>query len=126
MSRFVNDRLTSDADSCRPHGIAFPVDPHHVNERMAAQQGLLLCSPQNYPPFDIALLTMIFRDKKLDNPPVRKLIVRPQDRLPFLRELKRMNITAASLFPGLEGFARSLAAELRIKMFGERSRQNVI
>jgi hypothetical protein len=52
MSRFVNQRLASEGDSCGPYGIVFPVDPHYVNERMAAQQGLLLCRPQNRPPFD--------------------------------------------------------------------------
>jgi hypothetical protein len=120
MSRFANERLASETDSGSPNGIVFPVDPHHVNERMAAQQGLLLCRPQNRPPFDIALLTMICRDREAVSPPVRKLIVRPQDRIEFLKQLRRMNITAASLFPGLEGFAQSLAAELKIKMFEER------
>lgn len=119
MSRFVNERFAGEAGSPSPRGMVFPVDPHQVNERMAAQQGLLLCSPEHYPPFDIALLTMIFNDTNSDTPPVRKLIVRPQEQIAFLKELRRMNITAASLFPGLEGFAHSLAAELRIKMCEE-------
>jgi hypothetical protein len=120
MSHFVNERLASDADSSGPNGIVFPVDPHYANERMAAQQGLLLCRPQNRPPFDIALLTMICRDRNANGPPIRKLIVRPPDRIEFLKQLRRMNITAASLFPGLEGFAQSFAAELKIKMCEER------
>lgn len=122
MSRFVNGRLVTEADFREPHGVAFPVAPRRVNERMAAQQGLLLCRPPNEPAFDIALLTMILHDKNADNPPVRKLIVRARDRITFLRELRRMNITAASLFPGLDGFAQSLAAELKIKMFEEKER----
>jgi hypothetical protein len=122
MSCFVNERLVAEADSQRPRGMAFPVAPQHVNERMAAQQGLLLCRPPNEPAFDIALLTMILHDENAHNPPVRKLIVRPQDRITFLRELKRMNITAASLFPGLDGFAQSLVAELKIKMFEEKEK----
>jgi hypothetical protein len=101
--------------------MVFPVDPHHVSGRMAAQQGLLLCSPQHYPPFDIALLTMILQDKDADSAPVRKLIVTPQEQMTFLKELRRMNITAASLFPGLGGFAHSLAAELKIRMSEERN-----
>ncbi len=32
----------------------------------------------------------------------------------FLEELRRMNIHSASLFPGLDGFARSLAVNLDI------------
>ena len=120
MSRYVNERLAGETAFCNPHGVVFPTHPNRVNERMAAQQGLFLCSERNYPPFDIALATMIMHDKNPDKPPVRKLIVRPQERIEFLKQLRRMNITAASLFPGLEGFARSLAEELEIKMFEER------
>jgi hypothetical protein len=45
--------------------------------------------------------------------------VRPQEQIEFLKRLRKMNITTASLFPGLEGFARSLAAEPKIKMLEE-------
>ena len=62
---------------------------------------------------------MIFHDNNSDNPPVRRLIVRPQEQIEFLKRLRKMNITTASLFPGLEGFARSLAAEPKIKMLEE-------
>ena len=120
MSRYVNELLAGKAAIGNPRGVAFPTHPKRVNERMAAQQGLFLCSDQNYPPFDIALLTMIMHDDKPDRPPVRKLIVRPQEQIEFLKQLRRMNITAASLFPGLEGFARSLGEELEIKMYEER------
>jgi len=120
ISRLASERLAGEAHSDGPLGIVFPVDLHHVNERMVAQQGLHLCSPQCSPPFDIALLTMVFRDENPDTSPIRKLIIRPQNRIPFLKELRRMNITAASLFPGLEGFGRSLAAELEIKMVDEK------
>jgi len=35
-----------------------------------------------------------------------------------MRELYRMNITNASLFPGLDGLARSIAVELEIVWSG--------
>ena len=120
MSRYVNELLAGKAAIGNPRGVAFPTHPKRVNERMAAQQGLFLCSDRNYPPFDIAVLTMIRHDDKPDIPPVRKLIVRPQQRIEFFKQLRRMNITAASLFPGLEGFVRSLGEELEIKMFEEK------
>jgi len=120
MSRFVNERLACEADSSDAPVRVVPADPKHVNERMAAQQGLFLCNLSLHAPFDIALLGMIIRDDKPDKPPVRKLVVRPQERIAFLKQLRRLNITSASLFPGLEGFARSLATELKIKMFEER------
>jgi hypothetical protein len=119
ITGLLNERLVGQPQSNDPCGIVFPVDPHFINERMAAQQGLHLCSTQPDFPFDVALLNMIFKDESSERSPIRKLIVRPEDRVRFLRELKRMNITAASLFPELEGFGRSLAAELQIKMFEE-------
>jgi hypothetical protein len=120
MSSRVNELMASEADSYDAPVRVFPAAPKRVNERMAAQQGLFLCNPSFHAPFYVAVLSMITRDDNPDRPPVRKLIVTPQQRIEFLKELRRMNITAASLFPGLEGFTRSLADDLRIKMFEER------
>jgi hypothetical protein len=39
---------------------------------------------------------------------VRKLLVDADLRLKFLKKLRAMNIHRASLFPGLDGFGRSL------------------
>jgi hypothetical protein len=41
-------------------------------------------------------------------PVVRKLLVDADLRLRFLKKLRAMNIHRASLFPGLDGFGRSL------------------
>jgi len=43
-----------------------------------------------------------------DNPLVKKFIIPASLRLEGVRRLRNMNITAASLFPGLDGFSRSL------------------
>ncbi len=71
----------------------------------------------------------------LEAPPERKpeiqlLVIWPKARLDLLRELHRMNISHATLFPGLDGFARSLSnvAELHASsnadasggLFGDR------
>ncbi len=39
---------------------------------------------------------------------VEKIVIEPQGKLDILRELARMNVHAAALFPGLDGLARSL------------------
>jgi hypothetical protein len=47
------------------------------------------------------------------NPPqVFRFTIPGELRVRTLRELKRMNINRASLFPGLDGFAKSLSFEL--------------
>jgi hypothetical protein len=42
------------------------------------------------------------------------LRIAPEGRLHLLKELHRMNISAESLYPGLDGFARSLIVRAEI------------
>jgi hypothetical protein len=43
---------------------------------------------------------------------LEKLVISEKARNEILKELYQMNITRASLFPGLEGFAKSLGPRL--------------
>lgn len=43
-----------------------------------------------------------------------KLIVPAEQKIPFLRKLRSMNITANSLFPGIDGLGRSVAELLKL------------
>jgi hypothetical protein len=47
---------------------------------------------------------------------VSRVVLKKHHRIHFLEELRRMNIHSASLFPGLDGFARSLAVNLDISL----------
>lgn len=85
-----------------------------INARQAAQQGLFLLSLQPDRDFCSSLLGMMTTPDIVKNPVLRKLIVEPCARIDLLRELKRMNLTAAALFPGLDGFARGLRINLEI------------
>jgi len=121
VSNYSNDilrkQLAGEESSEDPKNmIVVPATPKRENERMAAQQGVFLCNLNLVYPLDSALMRMIKCDDKSDKPPVRKLIVGPRQQIPFLRELKRMNISAASLFPDLEGFTRSLGEWLEIQV----------
>jgi hypothetical protein len=90
----------------RPPIIVAPVEPFHASERMTVQQGLFLCSSSLSLPFEQSLAWLLGR-KEGKNILVRFEIM-PQVRAPLLTELDRMNVTEATLFPGLDGFARSL------------------
>lgn len=92
--------------------IVILANPFRMNERLAAQQGVFLTNLSHYD-FTISLLEMI---APLDKPVVRKLVVSPSARLGLLRELQRMNITGASLFPGLDGFSQSLKVNLELEL----------
>jgi hypothetical protein len=76
--------------------------PKILNERMLAQQGLFLVSNVIDEPFE----------KTLHPESYHVLEIAKDLRLPGIRQLNRMNITSTSLFPGLDGFCRSIKFEV--------------
>jgi hypothetical protein len=98
------------------------VDPAQLNARMVAQQGFFLCKLFHQATFSIILMGMMSNPKVADEPTVpdhpvvRRLILKRELRIPFLKYLRTMNIHRASLFPGLDGFGQSLKLDLEIKV----------
>jgi hypothetical protein len=90
----------------RPPIIVAPVEPFHTSERMTVQQGLFLCSSLLSLSFEQSLAWLLGHGE--GEAKLIRFEVMPQVRAPLLTELDRMNITEATLFPGLDGFARSL------------------
>lgn len=90
--------------------------PMRLNERMLAQRGHLLCSLRNdnVAPFSAVFLGMLIQPSVVDRQVVSKIVIDKGRRISFLEKLRQMNIHSASLFPGLDGFARSLAVTLDI------------
>ena len=91
--------------------VATIVDPKRMNERVAAQQGVFLTNLSHDEEFCVSLMRML-ADSLPQLPPIWKIVMRTAERFVVLRELRRMNITRASLFPGLDGFASSLRLDL--------------
>jgi hypothetical protein len=110
------------------------LEPERMNERISIQQGLFLF------PCDIAssfeknlaatfdVTTEVFQEKEIPydkdewmilNSPKRvnivKIIIPRGSHRWALHDLQRMNVTSATLFPGLDGFARSLYFQLRVQ-----------
>jgi hypothetical protein len=92
------------------------IDPLKTNERIATQQGVLLCNLYHEAMFNLMLNAMIIHPEPPDLPVVRKLEVEWNHRITFLKNLRAMNIHRASLFPGLDGFGQSLRLDLEIKV----------
>lgn len=81
------------------------VNPFQLDERLTIQKGVFLY------PCDIGVsfegnLRAMQGHKEPQN--VRKLVIADNDRLKALKNLHAMNISRATLFPGLDGFAQSL------------------
>lgn len=96
--------------------VILPVVPLKSNQRLLVQQGLFLCSS--------AALKGSFKNNMLSykknaedmQENVYKIIIDNRIRTEVLYELNFMNINRASLFPGLEGFAKSLKHEISYKL----------
>jgi hypothetical protein len=81
--------------------------PYRIHERHSIQQGTFLCPGDVTISFKDNLLVHL--NKKTNGPIIRKLIFAKEfDKKAALEDLRRMNVTRATLFPGLDGFAESL------------------
>jgi hypothetical protein len=87
------------------------VNPYRLNERLTVQQGVFLM------PGDLTLtLESNLASMSLPHGSIRRVDVElgRDTRKEFLLNLYRMNISRATLFPGLEGYAESLRTRLAI------------
>ena len=88
------------------------VNPYRRNRRLSIQAGVFLCPGRIDIPFEDNLIGLL--DDQIPGSVFCKLIVEVSsiERNEILKHLQRMNVYRASLFPGLEGFARSLETTL--------------
>ena len=94
-----------------------PVRPFRMNERLTIQQGLFLCANNPLLGFRRCLAALLVHGRRRNLPSdqwLHKFVVAPEARLDVLRVLDKMNINAATLFPGLDGFCRSMRTTTQI------------
>jgi hypothetical protein len=75
------------------------MNPLEPNDRMAAQQGILLCHLLPEAPFFTTLMRMMIFPETVRRPVIRKLEIDTRHRTEFLDRLRAMNIHKAPLFP---------------------------
>jgi hypothetical protein len=78
-------------------------NPMRLNERLTLQQGTFLCPGDITVSFETNLRAAA---KVKDN--VHKIVIKKPCRTNALARLRKMSIDSTTLFPGLDGFARSL------------------
>jgi hypothetical protein len=98
------------------------VDPRQASQRMAAQQGMFLWKMYKDVPFFDQILISMIRKSMQQQPVIKKLKLGKNLRIEFLQTLRSMNIHRASLFPGLDGFGKSLSTNLEIEVANESQR----
>ena len=113
-----DDFRTHFLDFRKPKSFVAPVNPFRQNERLTAQQGLFLC------PGDISksfMANMSAMSKTAAKDQVVRIPVAATIKPVAIQELRRMNITSATLFPGLGEFAESLGDWLALNLpFNEK------
>jgi FRG domain-containing protein len=96
------------------HKFVYPVSPFRLNERLTIQHGTFLCQGDISVTFEDNLAALQDSNARpTENSFIKfKLTLSRDERITFLQELYRMNMTKASLYPGLQGFAESLRTRL--------------
>lgn len=92
----------------------YPVNPFRLNKRLSVQQGLFLL-PGDITKSFIENLKATFGDFEETKKYLWRVKVTPnkeEDRNKILGKLKDMNISNEALFPGLDGFAKSVGEGL--------------
>ncbi len=118
--RYLNEIILAEG-SDNPIIVIAP--PLRLNERINIQQGQLLTNLRHDISFSTALLGMLVRPTVAEEQVVSRIVLKRDQRIHFLEELRRMNIHSASLFPGLDGFAKSLAVNLEIAVANQVEQQ---
>jgi hypothetical protein len=95
------------------HEVVWVGEPMQMDRRLVAQSGMFALPGLLDRPLD-----QILDGYATDAPLMQKLLLPPSIRDEAMRTLYRMNITHASLFPDLDGLARSLAFELEMVWSG--------
>jgi len=85
----------------------YPATPFHLNERLSAQQGTFLCAGSVGANFQDNLFACV--GDQLPVPyKIVPLLFSDEEKRNALNDLRRMNISQTTLFPGLGGFSESL------------------
>lgn len=87
-----------------------------MDRRLVAQSGTFIIPGVLNKPLD-----QIIGNYEASEGLLQKLVLHPSMRAEAMQALYRMNITHATLFPDLDGLARSMAYELEMSWIGYES-----
>ncbi len=122
----VNEILAVTATDKQDTGIIV-VEPLEMNKRISIQQGVFLFPKNLYKSFEENICAPLsvknfeeFEKQDKNKQALIKIAIPKKLHTQIAYWLSTMNITAATLFPGLEGFARSQMTHIRYAEYGEK------
>lgn len=102
-NQVINKNSFEDEDDHDEKGVLM-IEPERQIPRLSMQQGIFLM-PMT---FDTSFKENLASLQAYEYPTVQKLVIPYKLREHALMHLKSMNVTAETLFPGIDGFAKSL------------------
>lgn len=90
----------------------YAVNPYRRNKRLSIQQGIFLCPARIDIPFEDNLVDLLSDQSANGSFYKLSINLNHTTRNEIFKHLFRMNVSRAALFPGLEGFSRSIEANL--------------
>jgi len=127
----TNKILSQSEDADLELGV-IAVEPLRLNERMSIQQGLFLFPKKLESSFEENLhltpgITALQElNDKCTSPEVVKVIIPNELHDPIAYWLEMFNVTSRSLFPGLEGYARSFSTYIKRSRHKNRAMNEII
>lgn len=121
LREFVNDSYFREAFLTGKYPIVAILEPAWADQRLSSQQGAFLIAGSLEETMDVSIATSLRDDSYMDRRKaefirrgsfdwsVVKLVIPRSLKKKLASELRRMNVHAGTLFPGLEGAARSIA-----------------
>jgi hypothetical protein len=94
----------------RPVRLVAPINPYELHQRLVIQQGIFLCPGDVTLPFESNLERMTVPE---GGPTARRYRLTRDILRDGFAGLQRMNISRATLFPGIDGFAQHYRYKLR-------------
>jgi hypothetical protein len=101
-----------------PMPLVYAVNPFRLNQRLTIQQGVFFLTGDTRESFMNNLCSYIYSDGCGEHIMRVRLLVSLTEKQRIMQEFYKMNVTNAALFPGLDGFARSMKERLAFPLEG--------
>ena len=103
-NKLVNEKLFEKIFFANQYSLVFPVEPFRMNRRYSLQQSIFVSTGNSYETF----MQQLHFLKDDIGKAIIKIELPASLQKEVLRDLQRMNLNRASLFPDLDGYAASL------------------
>jgi hypothetical protein len=101
---FINESIFENIFYSNKYSLIFPIEPFRMNRRYSLQQSIFVSTGNSYEPF---MQQLSFLQNDIGKA-VIKIVLPSSLQKPVLRDLQKMNLHRASLFPDLDGYATSM------------------